>query len=95
MHNYSTARELRAGILGHSGYSGAELVVLLAKHPAAIPVLLDHRQPESSAPEARPLAAGTGAPIERLPWSKTVVGDQKLDIVFTATGSTSPTRDSI
>ena len=32
--------------------------------------------------------AGDGAasePIQRLPWSKTVVGDEKLDVVFTAT----------
>jgi len=85
MHNYSPLRTLRAGILGHSGYSGAELVSLLGKHPTTVPVLLDHRQPESSAPEARPMAAGGPALRQRLPWSKTVVGDEKLDVVFTAT----------
>ena len=87
MHNYSSARTIRAGILGHSGYGGAELASLLGRHPAAIPVLLDHRQPESAVPEARPVADGGAIPkqTERFPWSKTVVGDQKLDVVFTAT----------
>jgi N-acetyl-gamma-glutamyl-phosphate reductase len=87
MHNYSSTRTIRAGILGHSGYSGAELASLLGRHPAAVPVLLDHRQPESAAPEARPVADGGATPeqTERFPWSKTVVGDQKLDVVFTAT----------
>ena len=87
MHNYSSVRKLRAGVLGHSGYSGAEVVGLLGRHPAAVPVLLDHRRPERSAAEPRPVA-GDGAasePIQRLPWSKTVVGDEKLDVVFTAT----------
>jgi len=87
MHNYSLSRKLRAGILGHSGYSGAELAALLAKHPAVTPVLLDHRPAEGSASESRPLVGGEPAsnPIPRLPWSQTVVGDQSLDVVFTAT----------
>lgn len=87
MHNYSSPGTIRAGILGHSGYSGAELAVLLSKHPAAVPVLLDHRQPESAAPEARPVAehGAVREQIERFLWSKTVVGDRKLNVVFTAT----------
>jgi N-acetyl-gamma-glutamyl-phosphate reductase len=78
MHNYTTPRRFRAGILGYSGYSGAELSVLLGKHPAVAPVLLDHRRQESS-------SAGVPGAIERLPWSKTVVADEKLDVVFTGT----------
>ncbi|MGH9785564.1 MAG: N-acetyl-gamma-glutamyl-phosphate reductase [Terriglobia bacterium] len=87
MHNYSSTRRLRAGILGHSGYSGAELAFLLDRHPAVDPVLLDHRAPESAAPEARPVAESGAASeqVRRFPWSKTVIGDQKLDVVFTAT----------
>jgi N-acetyl-gamma-glutamyl-phosphate reductase len=78
MHNYTPQRRFRAGVLGYSGYSGTELSALLLKHPAVAPVLLDHRPQENS---------GTAAPeaIERLPWSKTVVGDESLDVVFTGT----------
>ena len=76
MHNYTAPRPFRAGILGYSGYSGAELAALLARHPAAAPVLLDHRRQENSGgPEA----------IERLPWSKTVAADENLEVVFTGT----------
>ena len=78
MHNYTTPRRFRAGILGYSGYSGAELSALLAKHPAVAPVLLDHRRQENS-------GAGEPEAIERLPWSKTVAADESLDVVFTGT----------
>jgi len=76
MHNYSETRQLRAGVLGYSGYSGAELVTLLMRHPEAVPVLLDHRRQEGG--------SATGA-IERLPWSRTAVAEAKLDVVFTGT----------
>ncbi len=32
------------GIVGHRGYSGAELVRILRRHPGISPVLLEHRQ---------------------------------------------------
>ncbi len=35
-----------AGIVGFSGYSGAELIHLLCHHPHAEPVLLEHRETE-------------------------------------------------
>lgn len=35
---------LSVGIVGYRGYSGAELVRILAKHPEVRPVLLDHRE---------------------------------------------------
>ena len=78
MHNYTPPRRFRAGILGYSGYSGAELSVLLTKHPDVAPVLLDHRKQENS-------SAGDPKAIERLPWSKSVVADENLDVVFTGT----------
>jgi N-acetyl-gamma-glutamyl-phosphate reductase len=34
----------RAGIVGHRGYSGAELVRILERHPHVEPVLLEHRE---------------------------------------------------
>src|SRR5437773_8789410 len=34
----------RVGIVGFRGYSGAELVRLLDRHPSVEPVLLEHRQ---------------------------------------------------
>jgi N-acetyl-gamma-glutamyl-phosphate reductase len=76
MHNYSKARPVRAGIVGYSGYSGAELASLLGRHPSAVPVLLDHRKQESG---SGPLGQ------ERRPWSNTVVGEENLDVVFTGT----------
>jgi len=76
MNNYTPSVQFRAGILGYSGYSGAELSALLTRHPAAVPVLLDHRQPEHM--------DGLGT-IERCPWSKTAVADANLAVVFTGT----------
>lgn len=34
----------KIGIVGHRGYSGAELVRILARHPGAQPILLEHRE---------------------------------------------------
>jgi N-acetyl-gamma-glutamyl-phosphate reductase len=42
---------LSAGIVGYSGYSGAELLTILARHPHVEPVLLEHRgDGEASSP---------------------------------------------
>jgi len=90
MYNYShttSGKTLRAGILGHSGYSGAELLRLLEKHPAVVPVLLDHRRAEGGGDSARPAPAGGGnlPQAQRLPWKPGVIAEQRLDVVFTAT----------
>jgi len=69
--------QARAGVVGHSGYSGAELVGLLRRHRSVEPVLLDHR---SDAPEM-----GPGEALERHPWSAAAVAEQKLAILFLAT----------
>ncbi len=34
----------RVGIVGHRGYSGAELIRILQHHPHTEPVLLEHRE---------------------------------------------------
>lgn len=43
----------RIGIVGYSGYSGAELVRLLVRHPHLEPVLLDHRSDAGAASALR------------------------------------------
>lgn len=60
----------RAGIVGFRGYSGMELVKILAAHPGVEPVLMEHRS--DAAPEVRPLGwqgperiAATGEAAQR------------------------------
>ena len=67
------------GIVGFSGYSGAELVSLLARHPHAEPILLEHRE---AAEYPRPL--GHQGP-RRLPCSADSVRSAGLAAVFLAT----------
>ena len=67
------------GIVGFSGYSGAELVSLLSKHPHVTPVLLEHREGGDG---FRPL--GHQGP-ERLPCSADSVRSGGLAAVFFAT----------
>jgi N-acetyl-gamma-glutamyl-phosphate reductase len=43
---------ISVGIVGFSGYSGAELVSILSRHPGVEPVLLEHREAEE---QVRPL----------------------------------------
>ncbi len=53
------------GIVGHRGYSGAELVRLLGGHPSLEPVLLEHREEKDSGP--RFLRANACAERLRMP----------------------------
>lgn len=62
------------GIAGHTGYSGAELIKLFHRHPSCTPVLLDHREPESS----RSL-------LTRIPFTREAVDEASLDAVLLAT----------
>lgn len=71
---------IRAGVVGFRGYSGAELVGILARHPLAEPVLLEHR---SEAGE-RPAPLGFPQP-ERAPCEASSVRAHGLDTVFLAT----------
>src|SRR5271163_3226556 len=70
----------KAGIVGFSGYSGAELVRLLGTHPHAEPILLEHRQDQGGDP----------APINhrqprRAPCTPDSVRAEGLAVVFLAT----------
>jgi N-acetyl-gamma-glutamyl-phosphate reductase len=67
------------GIVGFSGYSGAELVALLARHPRAQPVLLEHRESDR-----RPGPLGRPGP-RRAPCSPESVRTEGLAGVFLAT----------
>ncbi len=69
----------RVGVVGHSGYSGAELVRLLGRHGEVEVVLLDHREageaPRYISPER----------IERIPSTAQGAVAAGLDLVFLAT----------
>ena len=58
------------GIIGFSGYSGAELFSILERHPQVEPVLLEHREAEDRArplnyrgPRRQVFSADTGFPL--------------------------------
>ena len=74
-------KTIRAGVLGFSGYSGAELVRLLRRHSQAQPVLLEHRA--TSEDERSPLEDG----LERIPFTAEGLAAAGLDVVFTATSA--------
>lgn len=67
------------GIVGFSGYSGAELIALLSRHPRVEPVLLEHRDSGGG-----PLPLGRQGP-RRLPCSADSVRSAGLAAVFLAT----------
>ena len=67
------------GIVGFRGYSGAELVKILARHPHVETVLLEHREAED-----RPLPLGYKGP-RRLPCTPEAVRSAGLAAVFLAT----------
>lgn len=71
---------IRVGIVGFRGYSGAELVRILSRHPHAEPWLLVHRA--DAAPRPRPRGASEPPAIPATPEA---VRSEKLDIVFLAT----------
>jgi N-acetyl-gamma-glutamyl-phosphate reductase len=64
----------QVGVAGHTGYSGAELVKILRHHPSLEPVLLDHREPES-----------TPSTLRRVPLEAGPVAAAHLDAVLLAT----------
>jgi N-acetyl-gamma-glutamyl-phosphate reductase len=69
------------GIVGFTGYSGAELVSLLHRHPHVEPVLLEHRE---AADQASPI--GYTGP-RRLPCAADSVRSAGLAAVFLATAA--------
>ena len=67
------------GILGFRGYSGAELVHILSRHPHVEPVLLEHRDAED-----RPQPLGRPGP-RRLKYGSDEVRAAGVKAVFLAT----------
>lgn len=70
----------RAGIVGFRGYSGAELVQILDRHPHVEPWLLAHRADSEEHPRPR---GSTNRP--RIPCTAEAVRSEKLAVVFLAT----------
>lgn len=79
MNKYSESR-IPVGIVGFRGYSGAELVRLLSRHPGVDPVLLEHRSEFESA--TGPLGQ---TPAKNLPATPDAVREEGLHLVFLAT----------
>jgi N-acetyl-gamma-glutamyl-phosphate reductase len=77
---------VRAGLVGYTGYSGAELAGLLGRHPSAELLLLDHRKADEGA-DVQPVPCGAGAApeVRHAPWEARAVQANSLDVVFTAT----------
>src|SRR5437588_10076094 len=70
----------KAGIVGHTGYSGAELVRILARHPHVQTVLMDHREDAGGAAAIR-----SGARPERIACTAEAARGEGLSVVFLAT----------
>src|SRR5271165_5006453 len=70
----------KVGIAGFGGYSGAELVRLLAQHPHVEPILLQHRADSA----ARPVPLGYSGPAT-IPCTADAVKAERLMAVFLAT----------
>ncbi len=69
-----------AGVVGFNGYSGAELVRILAHHPHAEPVLMEHRQD----PGGHPAPINRPQP-RRIPCTPEAARAEGLAVVFLAT----------
>ncbi len=70
----------RVGIVGYRGYSGAELVRILAHHPRVETVLLEHREDAENATSVR---RPQGPP--RLPYDPELIHKEGLALIFLAT----------
>jgi N-acetyl-gamma-glutamyl-phosphate reductase len=73
---------IRVGIVGFRGYSGAELIRILSRHPQAEPVLLEHRSDSEAAVHPR---GWMGPPVA--PATAQAVRDEGIAVVFLATPS--------
>lgn len=69
------------GVLGFRGYSGAELVRILARHSAVETILLEHRESDSDAPTA-PLGQ---KPPQTIPATPAAIRQEGLQLIFLAT----------
>jgi N-acetyl-gamma-glutamyl-phosphate reductase len=70
----------RVGIVGFRGYSGAELVRILDRHPSVGPILLEHRHDTEH--RSQPIGQHQH---ERLPSTAASVVEAHIDLVFLAT----------
>jgi len=70
----------KVGIVGYRGYSGAELIHILNRHPHVEPVLMDHREDAGGAPAIRRASSPT-----RIACTGEAVSQQQLAVVFLAT----------
>jgi len=70
----------KVGVVGYRGYSGAELVRLLARHGYVEPVLLEHRD---DAPHGAAIRRAAGP--QRLPCNPESVRNEGIAVVFLAT----------
>ncbi len=77
MNNYSRRT---VGVVGFRGYSGAELVRILSRHPSVEVVLLEHR----SDPEERIRPLGQQPP-KTIPANAEAIQQEGLELVFLAT----------
>jgi N-acetyl-gamma-glutamyl-phosphate reductase len=69
-----------AGIVGYSGYSGAELLQILQRHPHVEPVLMEHRDDGFHGSPIR------HAPMQRrIPCTQEAVRNEGLAVIFLAT----------
>jgi N-acetyl-gamma-glutamyl-phosphate reductase len=75
----SSARTVKAGVVGFRGYSGAELVSILARHPQVEPVLVEHREKDEG-----PRRIGEAGP-KRIACSGEAVRSAAVEVVFLAT----------
>ena len=72
------ANRSRVGIVGFTGYSGAELLRILKGHPRVDPVLLEHRQVSD-------LELPFGEATPRMPFRIEALRDEGIDAIFLAT----------
>jgi N-acetyl-gamma-glutamyl-phosphate reductase len=72
--------QIRVGIVGHRGYSGAELLGILSRHPSVEPVLLEHREDTATETVIR-----NRKKIARLPCTPEAVRSASIALVFLAT----------
>jgi len=71
---------VKVGIVGYRGYSGAELVKILARHRQVEPVLLEHREEASAG-----AAIGHSKSPEVLPCDPEIIKEEAVSLVFLAT----------
>jgi N-acetyl-gamma-glutamyl-phosphate reductase len=69
----------KAGVVGHRGYSGAELIRILERHPGTEPVLMEHRDEHAIAKH------GHSRGPRQIPCTADAVRAEGLSVVFLAT----------